>query len=386
MCDTIISMPENNEEKDVAYFGKNSDREPGEIQVVEYYPHDERKGSIRATYTEVEYNGDVNAVVISRPIWMWGAEMGFNEFGVAIGNEAIFTKRKFGRTGLLGMDLLRLALEQGKTAKDAIESIRDYLERYGQGGSNSHTRNEYYDNLFLIADYENAYTVETIDREIFISKIDRLGSISNYPVDSSDVSVQNRKAHKLNMIYTMFGHGKERASQTNKLLSDFSGKVNPEYMMKILRSHRENNFSPHRGTNFDICMHAGRLTRRFQTANSMIVEIRKKSVMAWSTFSPNPCISLYKPLLIQPYQIGLSYDEKYWIKAEEIHRKLEFLNPARYQKCMDLTNHRQEEILNLVDLWKKNFQGNDRGLNELFAKIRSIDEDHISDLSRFCSI
>jgi len=50
------------------------------------------------------------SVVLSKPAWMWGAEMGANERNVVIGNEAVWTKLNGDEDSieaLLGMDLLR---------------------------------------------------------------------------------------------------------------------------------------------------------------------------------------------------------------------------------------------------------------------------------------
>ena len=49
-------------------------------------------------------------MILSKPSWMWGAEMGANEHGVCIGNEAVWTKaldENDKTEKLLGMDLVR---------------------------------------------------------------------------------------------------------------------------------------------------------------------------------------------------------------------------------------------------------------------------------------
>lgn len=109
MCDTLVVL--GNASKDgAAIFAKNSDREPNEAQVLEFYPrmeHDE--DTVKCTYIEVPQVKETYAILISRPFWMWGAETGVNEHGVAIGNEAVFTKEPYAKEGLTGMDMLRLA-------------------------------------------------------------------------------------------------------------------------------------------------------------------------------------------------------------------------------------------------------------------------------------
>ena len=66
--------------------------------------------ALQCTYIEIEQASRTHAVILSKPSWMWGAEMGANEHGVCIGNEAVWTKLNGPsdlEKRLLGMDLVR---------------------------------------------------------------------------------------------------------------------------------------------------------------------------------------------------------------------------------------------------------------------------------------
>jgi dipeptidase len=112
MCDTMVALGNVTRDGNVI-FGKNSDRSPNEPQIVVRFKacdHDlTKEPDVKATYIKIPQVQHTNEVVLSKPSWMWGAEMGFNEFGLNIGNEAVFTKVEKGPQSLIGMDLLRLA-------------------------------------------------------------------------------------------------------------------------------------------------------------------------------------------------------------------------------------------------------------------------------------
>lgn len=130
MCDTLVLRSGG-----ATWFAKNSDREPAETQRLIRLPavSGDSAAKVRTTYLEIPQTSHRHGVILSQPAWLWGAEMGVNDKGVAIGNEAVFT-RLTQRDGeaLLGMDLLRLGLERGSSAREALSVITGLQERHGQ--------------------------------------------------------------------------------------------------------------------------------------------------------------------------------------------------------------------------------------------------------------
>jgi dipeptidase len=313
---------------ELGIFAKNSDRSPNEPQAVEWYPeakHQERK--IKATYIEIDQVPYTHGFLLSRPVWLWGGEMGVNDCGVCIGNEAVFTKGAYGKIGLTGMDLLRLGLERSDSAAQALKVIIEMLEKYGQGGNCGYDHNFFYDNSFLIMDRAELFVLETSGKEWVYKKL-KYGSISNrLNLSDGDAfsgeSCNFRKKH-LEPLYSHFSGSKQRLIQTSSCIE---GCRTVEDFMKALRNHESgNDFPLTRGSVKSTCMHAGGLVGD-HTTSSLIVELNGTPLI-WATGCSTPCISLYKPYLFggdasaPVFLNGDSNAEKYWRQRESFHRKV----------------------------------------------------------------
>lgn len=259
MCDTFVILPEFTS-SNTFFFGKNSDRDPNEAQEVVIIPAKEfGKGeSLKCTYITIPQAARINKIILSKPVWIWGAEMGVNEYGVVIGNEAVFPNVPAGKEpGLIGMDYLRLGLERGNSAEAAMDVITSLLERYGQSGNCGFTHPFYYNNSFIIADSSHAWKLETYGKEWVAEEITQFGSISNrYSIESKwdRISAQflqkinenkrRRKNDPINIkelisdrIFTHFSDSKKRESCTYNKIKETGSKISTIDLFNILRTH-----------------------------------------------------------------------------------------------------------------------------------------------------
>jgi dipeptidase len=334
MCDTMVSLTDHG-----VLFAKNSDRDANEAQVLRWYAAaDHAPGSrVRCTWTEIDQVPHTHAVLLSQPWWMWGAEMGANEHGVVIGNEAVFTRRTGEKSGgtLLGMDLLRLALERSTTAEDAVLTIVDLLERHGQGGSCSHEHPRFsYDNSFLVADPGHAIVLETAGRQWATEHVTGGGrSISN------GLTIPDFAREYADPVRGRVAACAVRRSRTQAAASHAAG---PGDLMAALRDHGDAvgpRWSPVNGALSAPCAHAGGLVTSTQSTASWVADLRPSAGPAgrhWVTGSSAPCTSVFKPvtvdrpLAVDPDPMPTNHlDPAYrWWRHERLHRLVLRDHPA----------------------------------------------------------
>lgn len=387
MCDTLVY-------RDDAYtlFAKNSDREPNEPQEIVHIPAQEQHDKVlNCTYIRIPQASYTQEMVLSKPFQMWGAEMGVNKCSVVIGNEAVFTKikEKKRNTGLTGMDMVRLGLERGTTAKEALHIIINLLESYGQDACGGYeNKNFFYHNSFIIADKREAFKLETAARHWAYRQIEKSDSISNgltigsdFDAVSSDAiafAYQKKWTHPDEVFQFDKAYGDKfmhkmtrcetRRSQTSQPIQANSA-FDIRDAIKVLRSHHiAQDFTPSRSTARSVCMHPTGLLNPSQTNGSMIVKLIKGlDPEVWLTGTSMPCLSIYKPWswddpIDTGPRPGPIYDESLWWQAEKVHRMVclnyDQLSPVH----QGIFRGWQEEILNkgaktdIPAIWSRHFE------------------------------
>lgn len=238
--------------------------------------------------------------------------MGANEHGVVIGNEAVWTREPSlsEPKSLLGMDLVRLGLERGDTARDALGVITALLEEHGQGGPCAQDDPDFtYHNSYLIADKHEAWVLETSGRHWVAEKITSgvrnisncLSIRTNYDLSSQGIVEYAQQKRYITPDKTSGGESLDFAKtfctgsvddevwdprfcggeSLMEKHSSVDGDFNKDSMIAILRDHSNG-----------ICMHGG-----FATTSSWVSEIYmddSKAARHWVTGKPHPCQNAFE--------------------------------------------------------------------------------------------
>ncbi|XP_040004285.1 secernin-3 [Xiphias gladius] len=307
-CDTFVALPPSTEGQRIV-FGKNSDRPCDEVQEVVYFPARDygAEEKVECTYIEIEQVAHTHAVVLSRPAWLWGAEMGANEHQVCIGNEAVWGRESAdGDEALLGMDLVRLGLERADTAEKALDVITELLEKYGQGGSCMEDECSFtYHNSFLISDRKEAWLLETSGKYWAAERVQGgYRNISNQygittKIDKEHPEMREYARSKgwwdgesqfnFATVYSFTTTARieaswSRLSEGKKLLEKSNGHITAQTMMDILRDKDS-------GINME---------GMFMTTGSMVSVIPTNPALPgvhYFTATPGPERSVFKPFI-----------------------------------------------------------------------------------------
>ncbi|MCX7774565.1 MAG: hypothetical protein N2067_00480 [Spirochaetaceae bacterium] len=334
MCDTITIGKASG---GTWIFAKNSDRHQEEPQVLVHL-QSRTPGKIQiGTGVEVEDGGW--ELMLSKPSWIQGGEMGINAHGLAIGNEAVFSRYPAAEDGILGMDILYAALLSCTTAAEARDFITCFVEHHAQGGNGAYKGRLVYSNSFLVCDPTEAYVVETAGARWAWRKAMQVDAISNcYCIedDYKRLDMQSRKeiapvneraacsdeadpgrkgsrtswrAHVEDRKYLAFTRAEQRRSSAlgrgMRLLATTSEggaaiSETPDGLMAVFEMLRSHDAQPRPGRLLgrmgNLCIHPGFFPISATTA-SMVVEYRSDCAVIWRTDASYPCLSLYKPLL-----------------------------------------------------------------------------------------
>ncbi len=348
MCDTLSILSSHTGSGGESFFAKNSDREPGEEQVLRFVSGSDSGGvkeegvldipfgEVKEDYLSLNYrnlkdywkgvrgkNGKLFRILLSQPVWLWGGEIGVNERGVAIGNEAVFPRLKPLKTAILGMDILRVALHLAGSAREAVDVICRIVSERGQAGNGGYRRRSVYHNSFIVQDSGEAYVVETAGREWIVKKVRDYCTISNtylrdkecgeggpievYGSENGTGGFKNRYESRL---YNFFAEGEIRNRYKNAVISRLKGRVSLDSVKSIMRAHYDDIVGELSGKvrakrrffkrgMASVCIHSGRLIKSETTA-SLIVHYIGDRFVIWYTGSSFPCVSLYKPMVIFP--------------------------------------------------------------------------------------
>lgn len=275
MCDLLCALPPAT--GGTTLFAKNSDRPPGETQVVEWHGGRPIGGMVRATHIGVPTSRrSTISCVGSRPSWGWGFEHGVNMVGVAVGNASIFTTLdpRPSPDALTGMDIVRCAVEWAFDAEEAVAVIEELVTTVGQGGSGHEGERRPYWSSFLVADPRSAYVVETSGRALAVERVERSVALSNRTTIATFDAEHRHPRQPVEQLVD------PRLAASRALLA--AEPVTLDGLQTHLRSHDSG------VDGWSVCMHVEEPGHEQATTASMVAELPAggQPTVHWLTGSP----------------------------------------------------------------------------------------------------
>jgi len=284
---------------------------------------------------------DAGAAVVSgsHPTWLWGIEHGVNEHGVAIGNERIWTidDPRAQAHGLLGMDLVRLGLEQGRNADDALATMTAALAEHGQGGNGEQGHRSPYFSSFLIVDARGGWLLETSGRTWAARPVGDGAAISNRVTLTTDWTTSSPDVER----GTTFDHWRSRTVRTS--IADHRLATTraciarrPSSIADVVATLRDHGNGPWgdpadarhhpvRTTpepddrHVTVCMHLPAV--QATTASFVVSLVADAAARAWACLG-SPCASVYVPFFppLVPATLG---DPRQWERFARLRDRVE---------------------------------------------------------------
>jgi secernin len=274
----------------------------------------------------------------------WGYHHGVNEHGVAVGRTPVHTRMQgepsqtgagapgTSGPGIVGVELVRLALERSRTARQALDVLSDLIKRHGTGGGPAPDAE---DSALLVADGREAFVVETAGRYWVYQEVREVRAVSDactvrqdwdgiapglsslaiehgwWPGDGSKLDFAGTVAQTVGRIANP-SHSCESAlrrwGRATLLLEQQNGHIDVDCIIRVLSDHYDgchDEVDPLDRTEADpvpagprpLCPHGP----VGMPVSSLIVDLdgdAGRMPIAWCCPGP-PCIGVYLPVLLE---------------------------------------------------------------------------------------
>jgi len=323
MSDSVVAVGEQTA-AGVTLFAKNSDRQAAECQAfVQFSEANHPPEAMQdCTHISIPQVAETYRVMGHSPWWGWGFEHGVNEYAVAIGCHRIFPKETIeAEPGLIGMDLVRLGLERGRSAREALEIIAGLIESHGQGGPSFAPDADGDHNAFLLADPSEAWLLETSNRH-WAARRCALDAVSNHHAIGSDWEFGSRdlvefarlaglwpRSSRLN-VAVAYRNGavdpltsEGRQQRSSELLKKASGRHDVATLQRLLRDHLggggtwPGDSTPDEERHYTLCAHSEPLHWTTASIVAPLPRKRKTPWPIWISFG-TACTGIFLPVYL----------------------------------------------------------------------------------------